>query len=122
VLFRSFYLGKVGTGILKLITFGGFGLWTLIDLVIIMGGTMKDKQGREMLQVAEYKKFSHRVVLWFAVILGLFILINGVLLILGAFYVVSGVMDGSLGLPPIPGLPSQELINGDPEAFQSYGL
>ncbi len=27
-----FYLGKVGTGILKLITFGGFGIWALVDL------------------------------------------------------------------------------------------
>ena len=30
-----FYLGYVGTGILKLITFGGFGIWWLIDLILI---------------------------------------------------------------------------------------
>ena len=30
-----FLMGKVGTGILKLITFGGFGIWWLIDLVLI---------------------------------------------------------------------------------------
>ena len=30
-----FYLGKVGTGILKLLTFGGFGVWWLVDVILI---------------------------------------------------------------------------------------
>lgn len=30
-----FYLGKIGTGILKLILLGGFGIWWLIDLILI---------------------------------------------------------------------------------------
>lgn len=41
-----FYLGKVGTGILKLITLGGLGLWWVIDLILVIAGAMKDKQGR----------------------------------------------------------------------------
>jgi TM2 domain-containing membrane protein YozV len=30
-----FIMGKVGTGILKLITFGGIGIWWLVDLILI---------------------------------------------------------------------------------------
>ncbi len=30
-----FIMGKVGTGILKLITFGGCGIWWLIDVILI---------------------------------------------------------------------------------------
>ena len=30
-----FLMGKIGTGILKLITFGGLGIWWLIDLILI---------------------------------------------------------------------------------------
>ena len=34
-----FYLGQTGKGILKLITCGGFGIWSIIDLFLIMGAT-----------------------------------------------------------------------------------
>lgn len=43
---HRFYAGKVGTGILMLVTFGGLGIWALIDFVMIVVGSFKDKQGR----------------------------------------------------------------------------
>jgi len=76
-----FYLGKIWTGILKLITFGGLGLWGIIDMVLIMSGAMKDKQGNEMLEAVRYKKFAGLTVLLFAIILGLVILLSGISLI-----------------------------------------
>lgn len=42
---HRFYVGKVGTGILMLLTLGGLGIWTLIDLVMIIVGSFKDKNG-----------------------------------------------------------------------------
>jgi TM2 domain-containing membrane protein YozV len=43
---HRFYVGKIGTGILMLVTFGGFGVWTLIDLIIIAMGQFKDIDGK----------------------------------------------------------------------------
>jgi len=43
-----FYLGKVGTGVLKLITLGGLGIWSLIDLIIVLAGAQRDKLGRPL--------------------------------------------------------------------------
>ena len=31
-----FMMGKVGTGLLKLFTFGGLGIWWLIDVILIV--------------------------------------------------------------------------------------
>jgi TM2 domain-containing membrane protein YozV len=53
-----FYLGKVGTGILKLITFGGFGVWVLIDLILVLAGAQRDKQGNKLAGYDQYKKIA----------------------------------------------------------------
>lgn len=42
---HRFYVGKVGTGLLMLLTLGGLGIWWLIDLVMVIIGSFTDKDG-----------------------------------------------------------------------------
>ncbi|AUM14444.1 TM2 domain-containing protein [Ketobacter alkanivorans] len=42
---HRFYTGKVGTGILQMLTLGGLGLWVLIDAVILISGKFRDAEG-----------------------------------------------------------------------------
>lgn len=72
-----FYLGKVGTGILKLITLGGLGVWMLVDLIIVLTGAARDKRGRPL---EGYDRL--RVVAW---------IVTGALIVLS---IVVGAVNG----------------------------
>jgi hypothetical protein len=43
---HRFYVGKVGTGIAMFFTLGGLGVWALIDFIVILVGSFKDKEER----------------------------------------------------------------------------
>lgn len=42
---HRFYVGKVGTGIMQMLTLGGFGLWVLIDAIVLILGKFRDAEG-----------------------------------------------------------------------------
>jgi TM2 domain-containing membrane protein YozV len=45
---HRFYVGKVGTGVLQLLTLGGLGIWAFYDLIMIIIGAFTDKNGAKI--------------------------------------------------------------------------
>jgi len=42
---HRFVCGKIGTGILMILTFGGFYIWVIIDFIVILCGNFETKDG-----------------------------------------------------------------------------
>jgi TM2 domain-containing membrane protein YozV len=47
---HRFYVGKVDTGVLQLLTLGGFGIWAIFDFILLICGAFTDKQGNKLTQ------------------------------------------------------------------------
>ncbi len=77
--FHRFYTGYVGIGILQLLTFGGCGLWSLIDFFAILLNKYKDVDGNEL---ADFN-FIVAAILW---------LINVVVVVFILVYMLAGAM------------------------------
>ncbi|MET4158564.1 NINE protein [Agromyces sp. PvR057] len=76
-----FALGKPGTAVAKLLTAGGLGVWTLVDLVLVLTGAQRDRDGRTL---AGHE--THRRLAW---------IVSGVVAGLG---VMLGVVAGIVSL------------------------
>lgn len=92
-----FYLGKIGTGIAKLLTAGGLGVWSLVDLIVTLAGKQTDKNRQPL---AGYRQ--HKV---------LAIVVSAVLLVGG---MVIGAVSGAVAALAIQSAATSPIISAAP--------
>lgn len=87
---HRFYVGKIGTGILMILTLGGLGIWLFTDLIFIISNKFEDKQGNTIVLMRNPSPFMKGLIGFCAVLceilvyLGLFFAI--------VFYFTSGLI------------------------------
>lgn len=47
---HRFYSGSTAIGVVQLLTLGGCGIWTLVDLILIATGSFKDGSGNPLVK------------------------------------------------------------------------
>ena len=111
-----FYLGKTGTAVAKLLTAGGAGIWSIVDLIMTLTGNTRDKNGRPLEGYPENKKKAWIItaVLWLVSI------ISGILLTIASLAMVGAAIDARK-VPVAPELPSASQAAPAPSGGSSAG-
>ncbi len=45
---HRFYQGYTLNGVIQLLTFGGFIIWAIVDLIMLIIGSLKDSEGNDL--------------------------------------------------------------------------
>lgn len=87
---HRFYVGKIGTGVLMLLTFGGLGIWFIVDLVTIATNHFSDKNENQLLLTNKASTFQKTLMGIASALIGAMII--GAYTIILVLYFTSGIV------------------------------
>ncbi|MDQ0769821.1 hypothetical protein QF031_002570 [Pseudarthrobacter defluvii] len=111
-----FYLGKIGSGMAKLLTAGGMGIWSIVDLIMTLTGNTRDRDGRPLEGYPENKKKAWIItaVVWLVSI------ITGIVMAIVSVAMIAAAVDNRK-LPAVPGLPTASQTAPAPSGGSTAG-
>ncbi|KTC81154.1 TM2 domain protein [Legionella cherrii] len=83
------YVGKIGTGLLMLLTGGGFGIWYLVDLILLVTNKFEDKNGN-LIQLTQNPSPFKKVMLVIGAVFAWLLLYVGTIFMI-IFFLISGL-------------------------------
>lgn len=78
---HRFYVKKYGTGVLMLLTFGMFGLWSFIDAITLINNAFQDKEGNVLTTIKDPTATKKVLYIILSGLGQLFILISSIMLL-----------------------------------------
>jgi TM2 domain-containing membrane protein YozV len=84
------YVGKIYTGLFMLITVGGFGIWYLVDLILIVTNKFEDKNGT-IIQLTQNPSSFKKVILVIGAVFAWLLLFVGTIFII-VLFLTSGLI------------------------------
>jgi len=109
---HRFYLGKIKTAVLMLLTLGGLGIWSLVDLIIIDCGDGTDAEGRTLKFGAGAEEKGGLILRILAVIFGV--------MPMYVFLVALTILLGTDGMTGVVNNQLEAIRNGDLDKAYSY--
>lgn len=86
---HRFYSGHFATGLAQLLTFGGFGIWSYVDLILLSINNFRDAKGRKL---RDFNQNIATISLILAILIPIFIIGLIILLFVG---IIAAVAVGS---------------------------
>lgn len=84
------YVGKIYTGLIMLLTLGGFGIWYLVDLILIVTNKFEDKNGN-LIQLTQSQSSFKKAILVIGAVLAWLLLFVGTIFII-VLFLTSGLI------------------------------